>query len=139
MIRRPPRSTRTDTLFPYTTLFRSNSWFRAKVRPSSPDMASARRRGDFAWARRLGGHCAFAESQRRGCGGELALGLRACLAIGVGPIPRKAVSGRLGSLAARAAACRVALVATAAFCYIVSPGSLVRSAEHPSVLPSLMR
>src|SRR3546814_15037558 len=28
MIRRPPRSTRTDTLFPYTTLFRS---FRAGV------------------------------------------------------------------------------------------------------------
>src|SRR3546814_2513765 len=26
MIRRPPRSTRTDTLFPYTTLFRSNQW-----------------------------------------------------------------------------------------------------------------
>src|SRR3546814_4171567 len=27
MIRRPPRSTRTDTLFPYTTLFRSPSPF----------------------------------------------------------------------------------------------------------------
>src|SRR3546814_10119808 len=27
MIRRPPRSTRTDTLFPYTTLFRSNPNF----------------------------------------------------------------------------------------------------------------
>src|SRR3546814_15760088 len=31
MIRRPPRSTRTDTLFPYTTLFRSHrgssQWF----------------------------------------------------------------------------------------------------------------
>src|SRR3546814_11215225 len=26
MIRRPPRSTRTDTLFPYTTLFRSALW-----------------------------------------------------------------------------------------------------------------
>src|SRR3546814_20307130 len=26
MIRRPPRSTRTDTLFPYTTLFRSDLW-----------------------------------------------------------------------------------------------------------------
>src|SRR3546814_3059511 len=26
MIRRPPRSTRTDTLFPYTTLFRSRSF-----------------------------------------------------------------------------------------------------------------
>src|SRR3546814_7067337 len=25
MIRRPPRSTRTDTLFPYTTLFRSST------------------------------------------------------------------------------------------------------------------
>src|SRR3546814_1858325 len=27
MIRRPPRSTRTDTLFPYTTLFRSTGFF----------------------------------------------------------------------------------------------------------------
>src|SRR3546814_2865140 len=27
MIRRPPRSTRTDTLFPYTTLFRSVAWY----------------------------------------------------------------------------------------------------------------
>src|SRR3546814_5708361 len=27
MIRRPPRTTRTDTLFPYTTLFRSTSPF----------------------------------------------------------------------------------------------------------------
>src|SRR3546814_9978141 len=26
MLRRPPRSTRTDTLFPYTTLFRSLQW-----------------------------------------------------------------------------------------------------------------
>src|SRR3546814_5040079 len=30
MIRRPPRSTRTDTLFPYTTLFRS-SWSSAST------------------------------------------------------------------------------------------------------------
>src|SRR3546814_20006813 len=28
MIRRPPRSTRTDTLFPYTTLFRSHDYAR---------------------------------------------------------------------------------------------------------------
>src|SRR3546814_11633447 len=28
MLRRPPRSTRTDTLFPYTTLFRSGDWTR---------------------------------------------------------------------------------------------------------------
>src|SRR3546814_17337579 len=31
MIRRPPRSTRTDTLFPYTTLFRSNDLVKAGV------------------------------------------------------------------------------------------------------------
>src|SRR3546814_4925700 len=30
MIRRPPRSTRTDTLFPYTTLFRSVALERAR-------------------------------------------------------------------------------------------------------------
>src|SRR3546814_10967237 len=30
MIRRPPRSTRTDTLFPYTTLFRSNRIYTVK-------------------------------------------------------------------------------------------------------------
>src|SRR3546814_9207735 len=32
MIRRPPRSTRTDTLFPYTTLFRSTSWVARHVK-----------------------------------------------------------------------------------------------------------
>src|SRR3546814_4173604 len=35
MIRRPPRSTRTDTLFPYTTLFRS---------------AGCTRRGEMKWS-----------------------------------------------------------------------------------------
>src|SRR3546814_1290789 len=33
MIRRPPRSTRTDTLFPYTTLFRSRPQSRSPPRP----------------------------------------------------------------------------------------------------------
>src|SRR3546814_1885851 len=32
MIRRPPRSTRTDTLFPYTTLFRSAAIFLRRLR-----------------------------------------------------------------------------------------------------------
>src|SRR3546814_8453702 len=32
MIRRPPRSTRTDTLFPYTPLFRSNAPLAAAMR-----------------------------------------------------------------------------------------------------------
>src|SRR3546814_17321533 len=33
MIRRPPRSTRTDTLFPYTTLFRSREKGRSPAQP----------------------------------------------------------------------------------------------------------
>src|SRR3546814_9007375 len=38
MIRRPPRSTRTDTLFPYTTLFRSVAY--AKKNPTAVSFAS---------------------------------------------------------------------------------------------------
>src|SRR3546814_11369744 len=34
MIRRPPRSTLTDTLFPYTTLFRSGSLAEPPARPA---------------------------------------------------------------------------------------------------------
>src|SRR3546814_2432182 len=53
MIRRPPRSTRTDTLCPYTTLFRSH---RARaVRPDAAAAPSARRR---SWVR-------FAAAQQR--------------------------------------------------------------------------
>src|SRR3546814_1775976 len=37
MIRRPPRSTRTDTLFPYTTLFRSASVDRMGARLDDRD------------------------------------------------------------------------------------------------------
>src|SRR3546814_963830 len=35
MIRRPPRPTRTDTLFPYTTLFRSDGKFLSQVQGKS--------------------------------------------------------------------------------------------------------
>src|SRR3546814_9575259 len=39
MIRRPPRSTRTDTLFPYTTLFRSRTRSGGTIaRPSDEDL-----------------------------------------------------------------------------------------------------
>src|SRR3546814_13429091 len=39
MIRRPPRSTRTDTLFPYTTLFRSDGADDALVAAAAADVA----------------------------------------------------------------------------------------------------
>src|SRR3546814_2207982 len=44
MIRRPPRSTRTDTLFPYTTLFRSD---RARFRALPVRRAVRRARADL--------------------------------------------------------------------------------------------
>src|SRR3546814_2649082 len=43
MIRRPPRSTRTDTLFPYTTLFRSKIVGGEAGSPVRQDMGDAER------------------------------------------------------------------------------------------------
>src|SRR3546814_5215754 len=40
MIRRPPRSTRTDTLFPYTTLFRSRYWHYSVPAKTTPLVGS---------------------------------------------------------------------------------------------------
>src|SRR3546814_5206268 len=63
MIRRPPRSTRTDTLFPYTTLFRSaraalcshvgSEGPRIKRQPSVPRCRRRRRREGAVRAHRL--------------------------------------------------------------------------------------
>src|SRR3546814_10362438 len=40
MIRRPPRSTRTDTLFPYTTLFRSFTDANQRLHPPTASAAT---------------------------------------------------------------------------------------------------
>src|SRR3546814_9143785 len=48
MIRRPPRSTRTDTLFPYTTLFRSKT-----IIPSSLRSSTSRNRSSSTTSRRI--------------------------------------------------------------------------------------
>src|SRR3546814_7037711 len=53
MIRRPPRSTRTDTLFPYTTLFRSG------IRPRR-----------LASRRHPGGVCSYRGAQPRAAAGR---------------------------------------------------------------------
>src|SRR3546814_15325822 len=48
MIRRPPRSTRTDTLFPYTTLFRSAPVSNQKERRT---VSTNKRPGSGGWVR----------------------------------------------------------------------------------------
>src|SRR3546814_16611186 len=57
MIRRPPRSTRTDTLFPYTTLFRSADDLEALGQPLGCDRrAAVEDRAELAQVDRLGLH-----------------------------------------------------------------------------------
>src|SRR3546814_2655310 len=46
MIRRPPRSTRTDTLFPYTTLFRSQARHQQELEPLHVKARSQTQRDD---------------------------------------------------------------------------------------------
>src|SRR3546814_4310554 len=50
MIRRPPRSTRTDTLFPYTTLFRSTCCIAHLFHSPTRDGIQGRRAKNFAGA-----------------------------------------------------------------------------------------
>src|SRR3546814_4376993 len=47
MIRRPPRSTRTDTLCPYTTLVRSQSGSQLRIRGAGMPVLQGRGRGDL--------------------------------------------------------------------------------------------
>src|SRR3546814_3448524 len=60
MIRRPPRSTRTDTLFPYTTLFRSvdANDIGAELRE-----AGSRHETDIAGANHCDAHAAFSSGE----------------------------------------------------------------------------
>src|SRR3546814_3029169 len=139
MILRPPSSTRTDTLFPYTTLFRSPVVFdlvRRRMRLSAR-LSDAARRGEgggpvghhhpgggaaalgavdrAGLARRRGGEAQAAHQQRRGAdaapGGEVAGAVCAG-----GPLPHVWADGG------------VPLHLSAA-----------RSEEHTSELQSLMR
>src|SRR3546814_1910119 len=134
MIRRPPRSTRTDTLFPYTTLFRSDV-----VRGGGAIRAGADRRP------------VLARRQPPGRGGRLAARLRG---LAVHAAAAGADRCRLaGSRLARQRAVRHRLAATAAVVrtgglgfadprYVLVAAAqrrLARSEEHTSELQSLMR
>src|SRR3546814_6846646 len=65
MIRRPPRSTRTDTLFPYTTLFRSANGYALTERHIGPNPTGfACRQGSLRPATRAERHGLGASSSR---------------------------------------------------------------------------
>src|SRR3546814_3636524 len=75
MIRRPPRSTRTDTLFPYTTLFRSSRAKSARQKDGEPTPARDYNRLEFIGDRVLGLVVAtlLAERYPQAAAGDLAL------------------------------------------------------------------
>src|SRR3546814_20163476 len=83
MIRRPPRSTRTDTLFPYTTLFRSTDLSPEQANEGVVGVSSGNHAQGVAWAaKRLGirativmpsNATAMKLAATRGLGGEVVL------------------------------------------------------------------
>src|SRR3546814_16591046 len=75
MIRRPPRSTRTDTLFPYTTLFRSGRGRRRPDRLEQPPRPRAtRRRGGRSQNRAASGRAQGVGSDDGGLSGDVIFG-----------------------------------------------------------------
>src|SRR3546814_11567955 len=66
MIRRPPRSTRTDTLFPYTTLFRSLGGVQHTGGGPSPPFPGDFRQSHDHWRVRWAGFHPRSEERRVG-------------------------------------------------------------------------
>src|SRR3546814_6473736 len=113
MIRRPPRSTRTDTLFPYTTLFRS---VRRTVRRVLADAGRHSRRAAACVADAVAAAQAFA-----------ALARPDRVSDGAGPVPARCDAVHAVDVPARSGP----LCATRRH--------VARSEEHTSELQSLMR
>src|SRR3546814_4202372 len=121
MIRRPPRSTRTDTLFPYTTLFRSagDELVAAALRPRPQSKGGARPLS----------MCGRERPVRLGAAWAVAGGGRPCLSAMVPPGEDRSRTGvaapHVHDPVGAAVAARM--------------GQARRSEEHTSELQSLMR
>src|SRR3546814_5793975 len=72
MIRRPPRSTRTDTLFPYTTLFRSVNDRRAGLNQAPSAIATRNYAAAMERARVAAGNLANAQARLQALNGQMA-------------------------------------------------------------------
>src|SRR3546814_9518611 len=121
MIRRPPRSTRTDTLFPYTTLFRSSGRGDLRLRLRNPlaQIFIKHRQTRSAFFLHAGGRST-----------DDALGLFPRFREGGGLDRLRFGCPRLGGLRLRQIACNLGLAAL---------DHTARSEEHTSELQSLMR
>src|SRR3546814_5114561 len=127
MIRRPPRSTRTDTLFPYTTLFRSGA-DRAFLLDPHPDR---RKSGQFL----QGLEQRLAEQRGRGADADARFFHRRDLVLGAALAAREDRAGVAHAASRRRGAARGEAgprLAAAAL-------GFVRSEEHTSELQHIMR
>src|SRR3546814_6675148 len=79
MIRPPPRSTRTDTLFPYTTLFRSCN--------RAPEELASSHQAEQAERRIRRRSCARCNSRRRAAGARFRDDARQCAPAGAAVVP----------------------------------------------------
>src|SRR3546814_19537117 len=113
MIRRPPRSTRTDTLFPYTTLFRSPQGRRDRGGPQAT--CQTERRHDWppgTLARCRGPRdCPLSLFPRQGSPVRRA-GRR-----GTAPPRRAAGAGKIGSTSGRERVCQYVLIVVGALLF----------------------
>src|SRR3546814_3843386 len=135
MIRRPPRSTRTDTLFPYTTLFRSSVASPAPTwpEPVAPDAAPPPASVPFHPARKEPViFCAAPEAP------DAALRPAACAPV-LATLPKPAIAPLAPPPAAAEPAWNADLALPAAEVAARAPAPASRSEEHTSELQSLMR
>src|SRR3546814_15137295 len=79
MLRRPPRSTRTDTLFPYTTLFRSIDRLGELVEPGRLDDRRLRQRDLLEPLHQIAEHRALGATGRQRLLAQLRLEVRLAL------------------------------------------------------------
>src|SRR3546814_2121693 len=126
MRRRPPRSTRTDTLFPYTTLFRSH-----------PQPSPGARRGGLALPRRSAGATDATSGRAPAAGNRRLRRAARSGASGMRQLryPARALYGDYLRSAADIAVGLGVLLAVPPSLFIV----VIRSEEHTSELQSLMR
>src|SRR3546814_1926863 len=140
MIRRPPRSTRTDTPFPYTTLFRSIALVHGDLTQAIAD--------DEPVVVRVHSECLTGDvfgSQRCDCGPQLDEALERIVTAGRGVVVYLRGHERLEEHMSELQP--LMRISYADFCVKKKPPGypgllnflIKRSAQHPSALQSLMR
>src|SRR3546814_3353958 len=125
MIQRPPITTRTDTLLPYTTLFRSH----AKAPPGPPSYTGVFAKALIAEAERDPAVCAITAAMPSGTGLDKFGAAFPERTFDVGIAEQHAVTFAAG----------LAAQGMRPFCAIYSTFLQRRSEEHTSELQSLMR